>query len=742
MRFWIHSNNVFDGLEETERNKYYPDIACFFKGKNKDHVTKILDSCGFYPDIGIRVLIDKSLITIVGERLWMHDLLQEMGWKLVRQESPKEPGKRSRLWLFEDIFHVMSKNTGTEDVEGLVLELPDPKENQLSAKAFSKMKNLRLLIFHNLHFSQNLEYLSSELRFLEWHGYPCKTFPPTFQSKQLVLELPDPKENQLSAKAFSKMKNLRLLIFHNLHFSQSLEYLSSELRYLEWHGYPCKTFPPTFQSKQLVELNLCFSQVEQLWDGIKQLNNLKVMKLSHSRNLVKTPDFRGVPNLEELILEGCTRLYEIDRSIGVLQTLVLLNLKDCKRLVSLPEGHVECLEELDISGTAIKQTSHSSFHFKNLKNLSLNGCNGQSKPLLSILPGKSSHSSAFCSLMALDLSNCNLQEETVPKNLGCLSSLREILFSGNDFISLPACIIGLSNLQRLYLDNCRKLESLRPFPSNVQHISAHGCSSLETLPEDLDTPSLQSQQLNFANCFKLSRNQGDNNLVFMMLRRYLQGLSNPKPGFDIVFPGSNVPKWFSHQSSGDSSARFELPPICSESKWMGFALCAIFLIHNRSAPRFLELALGCILKIKGHTWRHQLEDGFLTSMEQFGSDQLWLFYLSRHEFSEIDWHETTKMSCHVEVMFAAHGIGFYVKKFGVRLVYEQDVLEFNRTSNQFRISNYENCDAAHQVHDISEMDGALVKRSYSDHIKSDEAESSGISNLDIERETKRMKEID
>ncbi|KDP25808.1 hypothetical protein JCGZ_22530 [Jatropha curcas] len=667
----------FDGLEETER-QIFLDIACFFKGKNKDHVTKILDSCGFYPDIGIRVLIDKSLITIVGERLWMHDLLQEMGWKLVRQESPKEPGKRSRLWLFEDIFHVMSKNTGTEDVEGLVLELPDPKENQLSAKAFSKMKNLRLLIFHNLHFSQNLEYLSSELR------------------------------------------------------------------YLEWHGYPCKTFPPTFQSKQLFELNLCFSQVEQLWNGIK------------------------VPNLEELILEGCTRLYEIDRSIGVLQTLVLLNLKDCKRLVSLPEGiyglnalkivdisgcseldymleelgHVECLEELDISGTAIKQTSHSSFHFKNLKNLSLNGCNGQSKPLLSILPGKSSHSSAFCSLMALDLSNCNLQEETVPKNLGCLSSLREILFSGNDFISLPACIIGLSNLQRLYLDNCRKLESLRPFPSNVQHISAHGCSSLETLPEDLDTPSLQSQQLNFANCFKLSRNQGDNNLVFMMLRRYLQGLSNPKPGFDIVFPGSNVPKWFSHQSSGDSSARFELPPICSESKWMGFALCAIFLIHNRSAPRFLELALGCILKIKGHTWRHQLEDGFLTSMEQFGSDQLWLFYLSRHEFSEIDWHETTKMSCHVEVMFAAHGIGFYVKKFGVRLVYEQDVLEFNRTSNQFRISNYENCDAAHQVHDISEMDGALVKRSYSDHIKSDEAESSGISNLDIERETKRMKEID
>ncbi|XP_037495857.1 LOW QUALITY PROTEIN: disease resistance protein RUN1 [Jatropha curcas] len=667
----------FDGLEETER-QIFLDIACFFKGKNEDHVTKILDTCGLYPDIGIRVLIEKSLITIVGKRLWMHDLLQEMGWKLVRQESPKEPGKRSRLWLYEDIFHVKSKNT------------------------------VRVL------------------------------------------------------KPIVSMKNLRLLIFHNLHFSQNLEYLSSELRFLEWHGYPCKTFPPTFQSKQLFELNLCFSQVEQLWDGIKQLNNLKVMKLSHSRNLVKTPDFRGVPNLEELILEGCTRLYEIDRSIGVLQTLVLLNLKDCKRLVSLPEGiyglkalkifnisgcskldymleelgHVECLEELDISGTAIKQTSHSSFHFKNLKILSLNGCNGQSKPLLSILPEKSSHSSAFCSLMVLDLSNCNLQEETVPKNLSCLSSLREISFRGNNFISLPASIIGLSNLQRLHLDNCRRLESLQPFPSNVQLISAHGCSSLETLPEDPDTYSLQSLQLNFANCFKLSRNQGDNNLAFMMLRRYLQGLSNPKTGFDIVIPGSNVPKWFSHQSSGDSSARLELPPICSDSKWMGFALCAIFVIRNRADPSILDFDLGCSIKIKGHTWPHHLEDGFLTSMEQFGSDQLWLFYLSRHEFLEIDWHETTQISCPVEVKFTAHGMGFSVKKFGVRLVYEQDVLEFNRTSNQFRISNYENCDAVHKVLDISEMDGALVKRSYSDHIKSDEAESSGISNLDIEPQTK------
>ncbi|KAM1947801.1 hypothetical protein ACFX15_008064 [Malus domestica] len=99
----------FEGLEEMERNIFL-DIACFFKLKNKARVTKILDSFGFHSDIGIRVLIDKSLISVSYNMLWMHDLLQEMGWEIVRQESRKEPGKRSRLWLFEDVYDVLVNN--------------------------------------------------------------------------------------------------------------------------------------------------------------------------------------------------------------------------------------------------------------------------------------------------------------------------------------------------------------------------------------------------------------------------------------------------------------------------------------------------------------------------------------------------------------------------------------------------------------------------------------------------------
>ena len=41
----------------------------------------------------------------------MHDLLQEMGWEIVRQESDKDPGGRSRLWIYEDVHCALTQNT-------------------------------------------------------------------------------------------------------------------------------------------------------------------------------------------------------------------------------------------------------------------------------------------------------------------------------------------------------------------------------------------------------------------------------------------------------------------------------------------------------------------------------------------------------------------------------------------------------------------------------------------------------
>ena len=67
----------FDGLIESEK-KIFLDIGCFFEGEDMDRVTRILESCGYYPDIGIQVLIEK-VVTVSKGKLWMHDLIQELG---------------------------------------------------------------------------------------------------------------------------------------------------------------------------------------------------------------------------------------------------------------------------------------------------------------------------------------------------------------------------------------------------------------------------------------------------------------------------------------------------------------------------------------------------------------------------------------------------------------------------------------------------------------------------------------
>ena len=99
----------FDGLEKTEKSIFL-DISCFFKGMDKDRVENILKSCGCHPTIGIKVLIDKHLITISGGKLTLHDLLEDMGREIVRLES-REPGSRSRLWDREDVLYVLENNT-------------------------------------------------------------------------------------------------------------------------------------------------------------------------------------------------------------------------------------------------------------------------------------------------------------------------------------------------------------------------------------------------------------------------------------------------------------------------------------------------------------------------------------------------------------------------------------------------------------------------------------------------------
>ncbi|KAH9725790.1 ADP-ribosyl cyclase/cyclic ADP-ribose hydrolase [Citrus sinensis] len=293
----------FDGLQDSEK-KIFLDVACFFKWKSREYVTKILEACGFSPVIGIEVLIEKSLLIVDEDnRLQMHDLLQELGHQIVQRQSSEEPGKRSRILKKEEVRQVLIENAGSEVIEGIIV---------------------------NTRFHENEVYLSA------------------------------------SAKAFLQMSNLRLLKISNVQLPEGLEYLSSKLRLLDWHRYPLKSLPSNLQLVKAFEFNMCYSCIEELWKGIKPLNMLKVMKLNHSKNLIKskTPDFTEVPNLEELDLEGLCSLSKLDLSYCGLGEGAIPN----------DIGNLCSLKELYLSKNNFVTLPASISGLLNLKELELEDC--------------------------------------------------------------------------------------------------------------------------------------------------------------------------------------------------------------------------------------------------------------------------------------------------------------------------------------------------------------------------------
>ena len=110
----------FDGFNDTEK-EIFLHIAWFFNHKKKNRVVQVLDNLGLHTGIGLRQLVDRSLLKIMGhvdksllkimdhDVVWMHDLLEEMGKNIVFQECSDDPGKRSRLWVDENIDKVFRK---------------------------------------------------------------------------------------------------------------------------------------------------------------------------------------------------------------------------------------------------------------------------------------------------------------------------------------------------------------------------------------------------------------------------------------------------------------------------------------------------------------------------------------------------------------------------------------------------------------------------------------------------------
>uniref|UniRef100_A0A7N2LQH1 ADP-ribosyl cyclase/cyclic ADP-ribose hydrolase n=1 Tax=Quercus lobata TaxID=97700 RepID=A0A7N2LQH1_QUELO len=676
----------FDGLETTEK-QIFLDIACFFKGMTKDRVANVLRTPHYKPIIEIDVLVEKYLIIISNGTLWMHDLIQELGKEIVRRESPDEPGERSRLWLKQDILRVLKDNEGTKKVEGIFINTPSKEED--------------------LNIEEKVEDLNIE-----------------------------EKVEDLNAETFSEMRNLRLLKICKVGLPQGLNSLSSDLRLMDWHECPLKFMPKNFSPDKLVELIMPRSLIKQLWEGNWSLEWLRIIDLRDSRELIMILDFARVPNLEKLILKGCTNLSTIHASLGDLKHLILLDLNNCKCLKSLPDkiswesleifnlsgcsklkkfpeivGNMSRLLELYLDETAIEDLPSSMeqltglikldltnceklsslprviFSLASLSTLTLSGCSKLHKMQENLgnlkgLKELDMSGTGLCSLTRLNIRNCNLQ--AVPSDIGCLSSLEELDLSGNNFVFIPESINQLSKLRKFWVENCKSLQLLPELQlmSSFIQVWANGCTSLESLLPVKMKEEDSSCSLYLLNCFQFVENQGPCDLFTRMLREYFQELfyreSTIKGRFEVVIPGSEVPNWFRHQSVGASINLEVLPYLFKQFR--GIALCAVFGPHQHRRHYHRDyVLLSCYFKANGKGFRF-IPFVCFSEIDRVESDRRWFMYLVPDCFIKI--YASTEFlhqiadgsSCQLEIEFKPFDPSVMeIKKCGAHVIYEEEM---------------------------------------------------------------------
>ncbi|XP_060183988.1 TMV resistance protein N-like isoform X2 [Lycium barbarum] len=719
-------NVSFNRLSEVDQ-KIFLDIACFFKGKKKDSVMRILHSFSFTPALGIRNLMEKSLITVSKGRIMMHQLIQEMGWHIIRKAASDNLGKYSRLWSPEDIFDVLAKSVATKAVEGIWLRLPIPRDINVDAEAFKYTDNLRLLKIHNA----------------------CVSIAPAFLPNKLI--------------------------------------------WLHWHGYPMKSLPTSFQAERLVCLKMQYSRLVHLWKGIKVLDKLKFLNLSHSQKLVSCPDFSGVPNLEKLILEDCSSIIKIHPSVGFLEKLVLLNLKNCRNLKSLPSniqldnletlilsgcfklgnfpeimddmnclsevylegtavkelpssierltglrlmnlrycrnltnlpktigqlkclrililsgcskleklpeeiGHIEILEELYCDETAIQSPPSSITLLKNLKTLSFHGCKemvSQSwSSLFSALRKNrkptslmfSSFSGLF-SLRKLDLSDCCMLDEGIPSDLGCLSSLVELNLGRNNFVDISqASLKMLPRLRILELVGCGRLERLPELPTTIEEVFADNCASLMS-DMGILTKYKMLQRISFTNCVGLLQNQQTHHMATSLWLHLFKKCIVKSGHFSIYLPGEQGPEWFGNKLYG-TSVSMQLPNNWYNDKFMGFAICVVsdlettWLSVNED---YLQGMPGISIEftIKSHYRRSTsclMNIGFVGTNKNVASDHTCLAYVPFEEYWSMYKNHLDSPNNWSEIHFSANSLRkhIFLKSWGIRLVYTDELQIFS-----------------------------------------------------------------
>ncbi|XP_016650480.1 PREDICTED: TMV resistance protein N [Prunus mume] len=508
----------YDGLEENEK-EIFLDIACFHNNYGREYVKEFLDSRGFCGEVGIKVLIDRSMISIDEESNWieMHDLLQEMGRAIARKQCVEES---SRLFIAEDVHKVLTNNQRAATVQAISI---DWSELHLRHANFQKMDQLRWLHVRYPWWERTLMDsldLPNSLSYLYWQKYPMKSLPSNFSAQNLV-ELHMPLCQVTGAQLWNKDQNLSNLkvicLRDSKHLTQVPDLIRSKkieridlsrceslvqipsyfkdfdkLTHLHLGGcINLKTLPKIPCNVKFLDLSE--TSIKELPPSVWSHEKITEIVIRYCKDLTRLPsnncelkvsgtfslcgcnsfcEFSELPRNITVLDLSFTAIEELPSSIETVFGLTAIKLTYCKSLVSLPNiWKLKSLKSLDLRHCSkFKNFPEISEAIEHLEFLNLSGTMVKKVP-----PSIGS----LVALRKLDIAECSIQE--IPNDLFCLTSLQELNLSRTLIKSIPASIEQAPQLSRLSLIGCKKLKSLPKLPPLLQCLQAHGCTSLKTV---------------------------------------------------------------------------------------------------------------------------------------------------------------------------------------------------------------------------------------------------------------------
>ncbi|KAI3702680.1 hypothetical protein L6452_28429 [Arctium lappa] len=688
----------FDSLPSKNDKELFKHIACFFIGKDREITEAILTECDLIPTFGFSRLIDRCLLTVgPGNELMMHQLLQELGRDLVRQESPNEPWERSLIWHHEESYDVLKQEKGTAKIQGLVLDM----------KMIENYTSHRTSTFTMEKFGDDLR--NNKIGALPLLYRVCDIFSWIWCLFAWVFLLRSSYSNNLDieTKAFKGMDKLRLLQLNYVQLHGSYKHFPTGLRWLSMHGFPLSYLPLELQLGNLVALDMSYSNLQHLWKKPKLLRSLKFLILSCCHELVRVGGFDGFPLLERLILGGCGSLVEVCESIGNCDRLLLLDLSECGKLKRLPRSisRLKNLRTLSMDGCSnLGEFPVGIKDMESLEVLKANNVNIESQVSSSsviVVPRGLKSFTIPGSLVRLSLGNNNLSNESFPVSFGSLSMLEHLDLHGNWIDSLPDCVRSLTSLTNLNLSECRRLKTVLCASRKVLNIYVGGCVSLQKVTFQRETSilpyvyyqetttlieiegKLKKQAISEIDEDMLCRlgwinkqHVIDDKFLTMNCLLKAQGKTfvteviHEDIVFTTYFQGNRLPDWITHISHS-SELHFSLPSSGKSCRIRGFNVCCVTTTVSSTKsvimPRMLivNLTKRYCNKIYGpRRWAAPeiVEEGDIVFVSH------WMFE-NNDQFEDGD-----EVSVHVLYFVNSHDQNDHVdvKEYGVSVVYDDD----------------------------------------------------------------------